>query len=451
MGSSASWRSRWRSPERRGSSCSTSRRRGCRRPSAAELIEILSALPAHIGYIIIEHDMDVALRVVESVTMMHNGRIFKEGTPQEIESDPEVQELYLGGGGMAEPRRCRRRRQCCRSRASTSTTGVARAAGRRPRRSSTAFSPSSAATAWARRRSARRSWGSSRRRAARCEVRGEDLARPFAGGDRASRRRLCAAGAPAVALADRRRASAHDRRRAEGPVDRRARLRRLSAPGGAQDQQRRPAVGRRAADAGDRARPRDQPASPDHGRADGRAGAGHRRPGRGDAGPPRLGKRHGRSGHRAEHRRRDLGVRERGDHGQRADQPHHRVAPPRRGPRAPAAPARRRPPFGRAAGGRGAVGRRAGGGGAPAVAPPRRRAGENLRLESRPADALVAARPERPDRSGRAHGLGRREPDDGGGCPSGGRRRSSRMRGRRRSSSSARSTPRGRSCASSAT
>jgi branched-chain amino acid transport system ATP-binding protein len=28
---------------------------------------------------------------------MHNGRIFKEGPPQEIESDPEVQELYLGG------------------------------------------------------------------------------------------------------------------------------------------------------------------------------------------------------------------------------------------------------------------------------------------------------------------------------------------------------------------
>jgi branched-chain amino acid transport system ATP-binding protein len=63
-----------------------------------ELIDILTSLPSHIGYIIIEHDMDVALRVVESVTMMHNGRIFKEGLPQEIESDPEVQELYLGGG-----------------------------------------------------------------------------------------------------------------------------------------------------------------------------------------------------------------------------------------------------------------------------------------------------------------------------------------------------------------
>jgi branched-chain amino acid transport system ATP-binding protein len=63
-----------------------------------ELIEILTSLPSHIGYIIIEHDMDVALRVVESVTMMHNGRVFKEGLPHEIEADPEVQELYLGAG-----------------------------------------------------------------------------------------------------------------------------------------------------------------------------------------------------------------------------------------------------------------------------------------------------------------------------------------------------------------
>ncbi len=63
----------------------------------AELIEILTSLPDHIGYIIIEHDMDVALRVVERVTMMHNGRVFKEGLPQEIEGDEEVQQLYLGG------------------------------------------------------------------------------------------------------------------------------------------------------------------------------------------------------------------------------------------------------------------------------------------------------------------------------------------------------------------
>ncbi|WP_299500848.1 ABC transporter ATP-binding protein [uncultured Roseobacter sp.] len=63
----------------------------------AELIRILTGLPGHVGYIIIEHDMDVALRVSDMVTMMHNGRIFKEGKPAEIEDDAEVQALYLGG------------------------------------------------------------------------------------------------------------------------------------------------------------------------------------------------------------------------------------------------------------------------------------------------------------------------------------------------------------------
>lgn len=62
-----------------------------------DLVDILTSLPAHIGYIIIEHDLDVALRVSQRVTMMHNGRILKEGTPEEIENDPEVQEIYLGG------------------------------------------------------------------------------------------------------------------------------------------------------------------------------------------------------------------------------------------------------------------------------------------------------------------------------------------------------------------
>jgi branched-chain amino acid transport system ATP-binding protein len=62
-----------------------------------DLVVILNALPKHIGYIIIEHDLDVALRVTEYVTMLHNGRLFKEGTPEQIEDDPQVQEVYLGG------------------------------------------------------------------------------------------------------------------------------------------------------------------------------------------------------------------------------------------------------------------------------------------------------------------------------------------------------------------
>ena len=63
----------------------------------AELVALLTALPAHMGFIIIEHDLDIALRVVQQVTVMHNGRVLKHGTPQEIENDAEVQAIYMGG------------------------------------------------------------------------------------------------------------------------------------------------------------------------------------------------------------------------------------------------------------------------------------------------------------------------------------------------------------------
>ena len=70
-----------------------------------DLVAILNALPAHIGYIIIEHDLDVALRVSSYVTIMHNGRVFKEGAPRDIEDDDEVQAIYLGiAHGSAAPR-----------------------------------------------------------------------------------------------------------------------------------------------------------------------------------------------------------------------------------------------------------------------------------------------------------------------------------------------------------
>jgi branched-chain amino acid transport system ATP-binding protein len=39
-----------------------------------ELVALLEGLPRHMGFVIIEHDLDIALRVAERVTIMHNGR-----------------------------------------------------------------------------------------------------------------------------------------------------------------------------------------------------------------------------------------------------------------------------------------------------------------------------------------------------------------------------------------
>jgi branched-chain amino acid transport system ATP-binding protein len=63
-----------------------------------ELVALLQAFPPHMGYVLIEHDLDIALRVVERVTILHNGRLLKHGTPDEIENDAEVQAIYMGGG-----------------------------------------------------------------------------------------------------------------------------------------------------------------------------------------------------------------------------------------------------------------------------------------------------------------------------------------------------------------
>ena len=46
----------------------------------------------------VEHDMDMVHDVSDWVIVMAEGRIIAEGTPEEIENDQEVQELYLGDG-----------------------------------------------------------------------------------------------------------------------------------------------------------------------------------------------------------------------------------------------------------------------------------------------------------------------------------------------------------------
>jgi len=62
------------------------------------LTDLLLALGRELTLIVIEHDMDVALRVAEQVTMMHDGRVIVEGTPDEIRANELVHDLYLGRG-----------------------------------------------------------------------------------------------------------------------------------------------------------------------------------------------------------------------------------------------------------------------------------------------------------------------------------------------------------------
>ena len=66
-----------------------------------ELVALLRALPRHIGFVIIEHDLDIALTVTEQVTVMHNGRVLVSGTPEAIQANEEVHAIYMGEGRHA--------------------------------------------------------------------------------------------------------------------------------------------------------------------------------------------------------------------------------------------------------------------------------------------------------------------------------------------------------------
>jgi len=70
---------------------------GLSRGERVALTDLLLRLDRDVTLLLIEHDMDVALRVAERVTMMHDGRKIVEGTPGEIRENQLVHDLYLGG------------------------------------------------------------------------------------------------------------------------------------------------------------------------------------------------------------------------------------------------------------------------------------------------------------------------------------------------------------------
>ncbi|RTL71989.1 MAG: ABC transporter ATP-binding protein [Hyphomicrobiales bacterium] len=60
------------------------------------LADIIRGLPRDLTIVLIEHDMDLALGLVDYVTVMQNGRVIAEDAPDAIRTNPLVQEVYLG-------------------------------------------------------------------------------------------------------------------------------------------------------------------------------------------------------------------------------------------------------------------------------------------------------------------------------------------------------------------
>jgi len=60
------------------------------------ILDAVAALDPEIAVLIIEHDMDVVFRFAKAITVLVHGAVFTQGTPEEIQRDEKVREVYLG-------------------------------------------------------------------------------------------------------------------------------------------------------------------------------------------------------------------------------------------------------------------------------------------------------------------------------------------------------------------
>ena len=62
-----------------------------------ETVKLLKSISKGRTMIVIDHDMDALFELAERVTVLQEGRVLVEGTPEEIKGNAAVQEAYLGG------------------------------------------------------------------------------------------------------------------------------------------------------------------------------------------------------------------------------------------------------------------------------------------------------------------------------------------------------------------
>ena len=62
------------------------------------ILQAIDSLPSEIAIMIIEHDMDLVFKFAKQITVLVQGKVLCEGTPDEIANDRRVHQVYLGEG-----------------------------------------------------------------------------------------------------------------------------------------------------------------------------------------------------------------------------------------------------------------------------------------------------------------------------------------------------------------
>jgi branched-chain amino acid transport system ATP-binding protein len=60
-----------------------------------ETMALVQRIAENLTILIVEHDMAVVMGLADRITVLHYGRVLAEGTPEEIQQNPKVLEVYL--------------------------------------------------------------------------------------------------------------------------------------------------------------------------------------------------------------------------------------------------------------------------------------------------------------------------------------------------------------------
>jgi branched-chain amino acid transport system ATP-binding protein len=61
-----------------------------------DMVALIERLAAERTILLVEHKMKMILGLSDRILVLHHGKLIADGSPQQIQSDPEVRRVYLG-------------------------------------------------------------------------------------------------------------------------------------------------------------------------------------------------------------------------------------------------------------------------------------------------------------------------------------------------------------------